>query len=262
MDSQKEMSKSELIVAIFNECQEIIGILLSFGLVAFVVHSFHDDITAQAGVIVAAALNLPSLIIGRMWGKASNGNDDTMKKVMASMAAPKPPPDPPPPAPDDGPPVVPVKNKAKAVVSPVVPGVNDYSGDRNKLVGVAKGFVDKVDETTVHGGKRIAEWAKHLGFDIAPDGQTPWCSIFIGAMLLLAGFQPLRTMRARDYATYGDDVNDGQPGDLWVGNSHVAVIIGKKSDGDYLICGGNQTNNVLIHPASAYGQPIAIRRPV
>ena len=111
MDPKKEMSKSEFVVAVFNECQEIIGILLSFGLVGFVVHSFHDHIEAQAGVIVAAALNLPSLIVGRLWGKASNG-DDTMKKVMAAMTSPNPPP----PAPPPPPVATPVKPEVKAAV--------------------------------------------------------------------------------------------------------------------------------------------------
>ena len=85
--------------------------------------------------------------------------------------------------------------------------------------------------------------------------ETPWCAIFVNAVLAEAGFQTTGTMRARDFETYGEPCEE-KYGAIVVYKSHVGFVPEKGE-----VLGGNQSDGVNVGQQSWYGKPISYRWP-
>ena len=109
---------------------------------------------------------------------------------------------------------------------------------------------------------------RDAGFEFDPD--LPWCGAGLRAGCCLVGLPDIGTAgyQAINWKDYGIDVtNNPQVGDIWVSNTHVAVITAIRDDGVFMIIGCNQSNGVCTHPTQNrdgkknYGDMIAIVRP-
>ena len=111
------------------------------------------------------------------------------------------------------------------------------------------GLDEEVDEGTV------IELAKVAGTPIS-SSETPWCAIFVNAVLATVGLATTGTMRARDFESYGEECQE-KIGAIVVYRSHVGFVpeFGK-------VLGGNQSDGVNIGEQSWYGKPICYRWPV
>lgn len=83
-----------------------------------------------------------------------------------------------------------------------------------------------------------AELTDFLGID--PE-DTPWCAAMVTSCLKACG-KPALGLRARDYATYGEE-GDGAVGDIAVWRSHVGLVID-----EHEVIGGNVSNRVARSP--------------
>ena len=94
---------------------------------------------------------------------------------------------------------------------------------------------------------------------VAFDPRDAWCGAGLRAALILAGFEDPgeRCHKASNYETYGEPC-ERQPGAIWVGYAHVAVV----SEKDGYIWGCNQSNRVCEQHERYYGEPICFRMPV
>ena len=110
------------------------------------------------------------------------------------------------------------------------------------------GLDEDVDE------EKVIELSKKAGTPIT-SSETPWCAIFVNAILAMAGLKTTGTMRARDFADYGLECEE-KVGAIVVYKSHVGFVpeIGK-------VLGGNQSDGVNIGAQSWYGTPIGYRWP-
>ena len=101
---------------------------------------------------------------------------------------------------------------------------------------------------------QVIELSEKAGTPIT-SSETPWCAIFVNAILAMAGLKTTGTMRARDFAEYGEACEE-KFGAIVVYKSHVGFVseIGK-------VLGGNQSDGVNIGEQSWYGKPIAYRWP-
>ena len=85
---------------------------------------------------------------------------------------------------------------------------------------------------------------------------TPWCSHFVKAVLLQAGYDVSAAGgKASSWSTWGEPC-DPEPGCLVVFNAHVAFLCEDLES----IYGGNQSDGVNAQPMKYYGEPIAYRR--
>lgn len=96
----------------------------------------------------------------------------------------------------------------------------------------------------------ILSWIKNLGgwFN---DDETPWCGTFVAHCLQMAGKPyPTHWYRAKAYADFGTRLTTPIYGCIAVferqGGGHVGFVYGEDSDGNLLILGGNQANQVNI----------------
>ena len=102
--------------------------------------------------------------------------------------------------------------------------------------------------------EKVIALSKLAGTPIA-SSETPWCAIFVNAILADCGFATTGTMRARDFENYGEECEE-KVGAIVVYKSHVGFVpeIGK-------CLGGNQSDGVNIGEQRWYGAPIAYRFP-
>lgn len=102
----------------------------------------------------------------------------------------------------------------------------------------------------------VVGYFAEVGHDWVKDDETAWCAAFVGAMLKRAGYEHTGKLNARSYLGWGDEVSidDACLGDVvvfsrgdpngWQG--HVAFFHGFTADGNILVLGGNQRNQVNI----------------
>ena len=139
-----------------------------------------------------------------------------------------------------------------SILAPVIEDVpielnpEDWLSVAQKYVGL-----DEHDDTDAV--KEMLQQGKVMGLDPTA---TPWCAAFVRAILNIAGLQSLNTLRARDWAEYGEECEE-KVGAIVVYRSHVGFVpeIGK-------VLGGNQSDGINIGSQSWYGKPIAYRWPV
>ena len=126
-----------------------------------------------------------------------------------------------------------------------------------------EGLHEKNDRDTLMG------YFREAGFEFDP-ALFPWCGAGLRAGLVLASYPDPgeQCYKASNYQFYGERVDDDpQVGDIWISNTHVAVIVEIREDGVFMIIGCNQSNKVCVHPTENrdgkknYGDVIAIVRP-
>lgn len=82
------------------------------------------------------------------------------------------------------------------------------------------------------------------------DDETPWCAAFAGAMLERAGVRSSRFESAKSYLTWGVRLDGPAPGCIVVfsrdGGGHVGFVVGQDTDGNLLVLGGNQGDQVSV----------------
>lgn len=82
------------------------------------------------------------------------------------------------------------------------------------------------------------------------DDETPWCAAFVGHCLERVGIVSSRFESARSYMQWGQALHRPALGCVVVlarnGGGHVGFLTGVSMDGDLLILGGNQGNEVNI----------------
>lgn len=116
---------------------------------------------------------------------------------------------------------------------------------------------------------KILDYFAEVGHAWVKDDETAWCAAFVGAMLGRAGLTHTGKLNARSYLSWGEPVAtvDAECGDVvvfsrgdpngWQG--HVAFFHGFATDGDLLVLGGNQANQVNIKKYSA-SRLLGVRR--
>lgn len=118
----------------------------------------------------------------------------------------------------------------------------------------------------LHEYQDTAELKRLIGFD--PRGkQNAWCAGFVNAVLKKSGIQGTGQLNARSFLEWGSAVSDPQEGDvvvLWRGSKdaatgHVGFYKGADKDGNILILGGNQGNEVSVE-AFPRSRVLAFRR--
>lgn len=90
---------------------------------------------------------------------------------------------------------------------------------------------------------------------------SKWCACYMDLILSKAGYAPLGSFRARDFAAYGKNAKPMSVGSIMVMSHHVGVVAGLCEDGRVLLISGNYSRKVAIgcyHP----GKAIAWRQPV
>ena len=116
---------------------------------------------------------------------------------------------------------------------------------------------------------KVLEYFKDSGHDWVKDDETAWCAAFVGAMLKRSGLPNTGQLHARSYLNWGNPVEekDAQLGDVvvfwrqdpdsWKG--HVGFFDGYTPEGDVMVLGGNQRDQVnrSVYPRK---QLLAVRR--
>ena len=96
------------------------------------------------------------------------------------------------------------------------------------------------------------------------DDETPWCAAFVGAMLERAGIQSSRFEGAKSYMQWGRTLIGPVYGCVGVlvrkGGGHVGFIVGADKDGNLLVLGGNQDDQVNVR-AFPFERFVAFRYP-
>lgn len=86
------------------------------------------------------------------------------------------------------------------------------------------------------------------------DDETPWCAAFVGFCLENVGITSSRFESARSYLNWGRELKQPLPGCVVVftrdGGGHVGFVVGRRPDGQLLVLGGNQGNEVNIRAFS------------
>lgn len=97
---------------------------------------------------------------------------------------------------------------------------------------------------------RINAYFRDSGVPLAPNDDTPWCAVFVGAMLRRAGLRGTGSGLARSYLKYGRRLDAPVPGCIVVlrrGNSatlgHVGFFVSRGGQ-HIVVLGGNQSNSV------------------
>lgn len=123
--------------------------------------------------------------------------------------------------------------------------------DPNSWLDQAKNYIG-IDEDDDE--DKVIGLSKTAGTPIE-SSETPWCAIFVNAILAMVGLNTTGTMRARDFIDYGEACEE-KVGAIVVYKSHVGFVpeIGK-------VLGGNQSDGVNIGNQEWYGKPIAYRWP-
>lgn len=91
---------------------------------------------------------------------------------------------------------------------------------------------------------RLRSWVR--------DDETPWCGLFVAAMLDQAGHKlPREYLRARAWLEWGVDVQRPYYGSVIVlsrgpAMGHVGFLVGFNRVGNVLVLGGNQSDQVSV----------------
>lgn len=82
------------------------------------------------------------------------------------------------------------------------------------------------------------------------DDETPWCAAFVGAMLERTCIRSTRFESAKSYLEWGEPLQTPALGCVAVltrdGGGHVGFVVGRAPNGDLMLLGGNQSDQVCI----------------
>ncbi|MNC16430.1 hypothetical protein D3C75_642840 [compost metagenome] len=115
-------------------------------------------------------------------------------------------------------------------------------------------------------GEKEVKGAKHnplilqMWKDIKRGGiendETPWCAAFVGAVLERVGIESTRFESAKSYMHWGYGLEEPALGCVVVftrdGGGHVGFVVGKAANGDLMVLGGNQSDEVNIRAFPRY----------
>ena len=98
----------------------------------------------------------------------------------------------------------------------------------------------------------VAIWLKLLNA-AWHDDETPWCGTFVAHCVKSANLPiPKNWMRARDWLTIGTTILKPCVGAIVVfsrdGGGHVGFVVGKDSNNNLMVLGGNQGDAVKVSP--------------
>jgi uncharacterized protein (TIGR02594 family) len=117
-----------------------------------------------------------------------------------------------------------------------------------KLIGTKEGVGAKDN-------KIIIDWAKDEASAISETythDSIPWCALFANHILTLAGLKGTGTLWALDFAGKWPAIKlEGPAVGAFApmsrsGGGHIAVVVGKDQVGNYMLLGGNQSDQVSI----------------
>lgn len=97
--------------------------------------------------------------------------------------------------------------------------------------------------------ERILGYWKICGHTHQSSDEVPWCAIFVGAMLTLAGYNHTKSAMARSYLNYGRKLDAPEVGAIAIlargkpPSGHVAFVAGASAT-HVLLLGGNQGDAV------------------
>ena len=127
----------------------------------------------------------------------------------------------------------------------------------------------------LHDKKQLMELFEQTGVllngKVLDPDETAWCAAFEYAICKKAGYDVPFALNARAFASVGEEVSEGEKGDIAVWGSHVATVVGKAKAGtgkitsveewtdiedpngsELMVGGGNQSNMVNISPKKWY----------
>lgn len=112
---------------------------------------------------------------------------------------------------------------------------------------------------------QILRWWKDIRRGGIRDDETPWCAAFVGACLELAGITSTRHESARSYLAWGVTLTRPLQGCVVVlgragGGGHVGFVVGIDAQGNPLVLGGNQEDEVNVR-LFARGRVLGYRWP-
>jgi uncharacterized protein (TIGR02594 family) len=115
-------------------------------------------------------------------------------------------------------------------------------------------YADLGTHETAGGGAtpRIIEYFRAVGHDWVTSDETAWCAAFLGACLERSGVRSTRSVAARSYRTWGNEIRQPLPGAIAVFSrggdatlGHVGFVIAATAD-HLTILGGNQGDGVSL----------------
>ena len=130
------------------------------------------------------------------------------------------------------------------------------SNSSKRVYNLAASYLGLTEVSGVEHNAEIVQFFADVGHGWVKDDETAWCAAFAGSCLKKAGIPHTGKLNARSYLTWGEAVRpeEAVQGDIlvfwrvdpnsWQG--HVGFFHGKDSDGNYLVLGGNQGNQVSI----------------
>ncbi|MBD2780812.1 TIGR02594 family protein [Xenorhabdus sp. 42] len=96
----------------------------------------------------------------------------------------------------------------------------------------------------------ILQWWKDIKRGGIRDDETPWCAAYVGAMLEHVGIRSTRFESAKSYLEWGMPLKEPYYGCVAVfsrtGGGHVGFVVGVAENGDVMVLGGNQSDEVNI----------------
>ena len=100
----------------------------------------------------------------------------------------------------------------------------------------------------------ILSWWQLIKLNFKTD-EIPWCMGFVMGMMALVGYPTIPTAWARDGLKYGVKLDKPAYGCIVVfergSGGHVGFVVGKDTNGNLMVLGGNQANGVNIKPFDA-----------
>lgn len=96
----------------------------------------------------------------------------------------------------------------------------------------------------------ILQWWKDIKRGGIRDDETPWCAAYVGAMFERVGIRSSRFESAMSYLEWGMPLKEPYYGCVAVftrtGGGHVGFVVGVAENGDLMVLGGNQSDEVNI----------------
>lgn len=117
------------------------------------------------------------------------------------------------------------------------------------LIEARKNLGVKETKGMVHTPEVLKYW-KDIKRGGIKDDETPWCAAFVGAMLERTGVKSTRFESAKSYLNWGQLLVLPVVGCIVVftrkGGGHVGFVVGRDAEGNLLVLGGNQGDEVNI----------------
>jgi uncharacterized protein (TIGR02594 family) len=138
--------------------------------------------------------------------------------------------------------------------------------DQPKWLDEAWRELGQRERTGAADNARILAMYREAGHASVAHDEVPWCAAFVGACLSRAGMRGTRSLMARSYASYGEQLSEPRTGAIAVLSrgrdpalGHVGFVVGALDDQLFLL-GGNQGDAVSV-AAFPLARLVALRWP-